>query len=97
MKFQKGHEKRGGRQAGTPNKATTDIKARIKAFIDEKFDSITDSLEMMDPKDRVGAYLKLLEYILPKQRETKIDISSLSEEEIDELLNKAMDKLGDED
>ncbi|WP_232793691.1 hypothetical protein [Siphonobacter sp. SORGH_AS_0500] len=85
------------RKSGTPNKTTADIKARIKALIDDNFDSIVDSIELLEPKDQVAAYLKFLEYILPKQRETKIDISSLSDEEVDSLLEKAMEKMDNEE
>lgn len=95
MPFEKGKAKTGGRKPGAVNKTTADIKARIKALIDDKFESIVDSIELLEPKDQVAAYLKFLEYILPKQRETKIDISSLSEEELDELLQRALNKVDD--
>ena len=87
-----GH-KTGGRTAGTPNKVTSDLKSRIAALIDERFDAISSDLELLEPKDRVTAYLKFLEYVLPKQREQKIDLSTLSDEQIDDLLNKALAKL----
>lgn len=93
MKYEKGHEKQGGRKAGTPNKATATIKERIAALVDEQFENLNDDLELLEPKDRVTAYLKLLEYVLPKQREQKIDLNTLSDEQIDDLLNKAMSKL----
>ena len=93
MKYEKGHEKKGGRQAGTPNKASADLKGRIAALMDEQFDAIAADLELLEPKDRVTAYLKFLEYILPKQREQKIDLSTLTDEQIDDLLNKALAKL----
>ena len=87
-----GH-KTGGRTAGTPNKVTGDIKARIAALIDEQFDTISSDLEQLEPKERVTAYLKFLEYVLPKQREQKLDLSTLTDEQIDDLLNKALNKL----
>ncbi len=93
MPFKKGQKKTGGRKAGSLNKTTADIKARIMALINDKFDSIQEAMEQMEPKDQVGAYLKFMEYILPKQRETRIDISSLSDEELDDMLNKAMAKI----
>ena len=93
MKFEKGHAKTGGRTSGTPNKATTNIKTKIAALIDEQFDAITDDLSELEPKERVTAYLKFLEYVLPKQREQKIDLSTLTDEQVDDLLNKALSKL----
>lgn len=93
MQFEKGREKTGGRKPGSTNKATADIKTKIATLIDEHFETIKDDLESLDPKERVTAYLKFLEYVLPKQREQKIDFSTLTEEQIDEILAKAMNKL----
>ena len=93
MPFEKCRENTGGRKAGTPNKATTDLKSKISALVDEQFETIQTDLESLDPKERVTAYLKFLEYVLPKQREQKIDLSTLTDEQIDDLLNRAMNKL----
>jgi hypothetical protein len=93
MPFEKGREKTGGRKSGSTNRTSTDIKSKIADLIDQQFDAITADLELLEPKERVTAYLKFLEYVVPKQREQKIDLSTLSDEQIDELLNKAMAKL----
>ena len=93
MAFESGRQKTGGRKAGTPNKTGIDIKTRIAGLIDSQFDSIQADLDTLDPKDRVAAYLKFMEYVLPKQREQKIDLSTLTEEEVDALLDKALAKL----
>lgn len=93
MPFEKGREKTGGRRAGQPNRSTTDIKSKIADLIDESFDGIKDDLQDLEPKDRVAAYLKFLEYVVPKQREQKIDLSTLTDEQIDDLINKAINKL----
>ena len=95
MPFEKGREKTGGRKSGSTNRNNADLKSRIMGLMEDKFDEVVSDLEGLDPKDRVTAYLKFMEYVLPKQREQKIDLSSLSDAEIDELLNKAMDKLDD--
>jgi len=86
-------QKTGGRTPGTPNKATTLLKERISTLVDTQFDTILKDLEALEPKDRVAAFLKFIEYILPKQREQKIDLSALTDEQIDDLLNKALSKL----
>ncbi|GAB3957141.1 hypothetical protein GCM10028805_48960 [Spirosoma harenae] len=93
MVFEKGREKTGGRKPGSTNKASTDIKSKIAALIDNQFDAIQTDLQTLEPKDRVAAYLKFMEYVLPKQREQKIDLSTLTDEQIDDLLDKAMAKL----
>ncbi len=67
-------KKTGGRKAGTPNLITADIKSRIAALIDEQFDSISADMAALEPKDRIAAYQRFIEYVLPKQREQKIDL-----------------------
>ena len=86
-------QKTGGRKAGTPNKVTSDLRGRIEQLVNDQFDSIKADLEALDPKDRIAAYQRFIEYVLPKQREQKIDLSSLSDEQIDDLLDRALDKI----
>lgn len=93
MPFEKGREKTGGRKPGITNKATTDIKNKIATLIEEQFEIIQTDLDTLEPRERVTAYLKFLEYVLPKQREQKIDVSTLTDEQIDDMLNRALNKL----
>ncbi|GAB3639712.1 hypothetical protein [Spirosoma arcticum] len=93
MSFEKGREKTGGRKAGSTNRTSSEIKSKIAALIDDQFDMIQADLETLEPKDRVSAYLKFMEYVLPKQREQKIDLSTLTDEQIDDLLDKALAKI----
>ncbi|MEZ0538941.1 hypothetical protein [Fibrella arboris] len=87
-------KKTGGRKAGTPNKVTADLKSRINALIEEQFDAITGDLEHLEPKDRIAAYLKFLEYVLPKQREQKTDVNArldtLNEDQLNSLIDKVL-------
>ena len=87
-----GH-KTGGRTAGTPNKVSSDIKTKIAALIDEQFDAITADLADLEPKERVTAYLKFLEYVLPKQREQKLDVTTRLDSLNDEQLNTLIDQI----
>ncbi|MVM28445.1 hypothetical protein GO755_00270 [Spirosoma sp. HMF4905] len=93
MPFERGRTKTGGRKPGSSNRNSTDLKSRIAALMDDKFEAVAADLEQLEAKDRVTAYLKFLEYIMPKQREQKIDLSALSDQELDELLNKVLTKL----
>ncbi len=95
MKFEKGHEKKGGRKAGTPNKATADIKAMIVTFVSENFEAIAADIQDLEPKDRVNAFLKFLEYTVAKQRETKFDVSGMTDEQLDEVLKRFAERLPD--
>jgi hypothetical protein len=61
-------DKTGGRNKGTPNKVTTELRVRISNFLDAKFDTILDEFNELEPKDKVNLYLKLIEYVIPKMR-----------------------------
>jgi hypothetical protein len=77
-----------GRPLGVPNKITTNLKDRVNLLIENNFDKLQTDLDTIEPKDRLSIMLKLIEYVLPKQKETKIDFSNLSDAEIDELINR---------
>jgi len=94
MPFKKGSSGNpGGRKPGSSNKATTDLKSKVAALMEDQFDAIKVDLLLLDPKDRVMAYLRFLEYVLPKQREQKIDLNTLSDAQIDDLLTKSIQQL----
>ena len=80
--------KYGGRQKGSLNRIPSNLKATIQGIVERQFETLEEDLEQMDAKDKVSLVLKLVEYVLPKQRETKIDFNSLSDDEIDSLINK---------
>lgn len=64
--FQKGHEKKGGRKKGTPNKATTKIKEVFAQIVEDNLETLKNDIAALDPKDRVWVILTLAEYIVPK-------------------------------
>ena len=88
MAFETGRPKSGGRARGVENKNKLSLKSKILSIVENQIDSLEYDLENMDAKDKLNIVLKLIEYVLPKQRETKIDFNSLSDDEIDSLINK---------
>jgi hypothetical protein len=81
-----------GRPKGVPNKTTKELKGLIHRVVERQLETIEADLQALEAKDRLAVLLKLVEYVLPKQREQKIDFSSLTDTEIDELINRITDE-----
>ncbi|MDZ4844305.1 MAG: hypothetical protein SH857_02020 [Chitinophagales bacterium] len=58
--------KTGGREKGTPNKVTSELRERINNFLSDKWTAIEKDFESLEPKERLMFYEKLLSYGLPK-------------------------------
>lgn len=84
-----------GRPRGSRNKATADLRGKITELLDDNYHQVIEDLADLDPKERVTAWIKLLEYALPKLQRTEstIDLSKLTDQEVDELLARAVKKL----
>jgi hypothetical protein len=58
--------KTGGRQKGTSNKVTTDLRQLLKEFVTEELNKVDSLLEQVEAKDRLELLIKLLPYTLPR-------------------------------
>lgn len=72
-KFKKGNKMGKGRPKGSKNKTTLVGKERIQQYFTEQggLDQLLADIEQLEPKDKVNAKIKLIEYFIPKQRENK--------------------------
>jgi len=71
-KFTKGNS---GRPKGSKNKDISTFKAALKTGLIERlgdFFKLLDS-EKLPEKDRINAYLKALEFVMPKQQKIELD------------------------
>lgn len=66
--------KSGGRQKGSTNKVTVPLKESIVNFIEEDFEAVRDIIRKMEPRDRATFYIKLMEFVMPKN--TAVDMTS---------------------
>lgn len=66
-------KKTGGRKKGTQNKVTALTKEIIADLTSKLQPMIMEDIEALDPKDRVKAYIKLAEFVVPKPQ--RLDIS----------------------
>jgi hypothetical protein len=58
--------KTGGREKGTPNRLTKELRSVLKEIIYQEFAGLPDRLDKLEPRDRLELLIKLLPYILPK-------------------------------
>lgn len=66
-------KKYGGRKPGTPNKTTTDVREAIALIAQRNVGKVQQWLESIeDPAKRVGLFLDLCEYHIPKLARTEI-------------------------
>ena len=70
MARNKGMFKTGGRQSGTPNKITNDVRECIKSFINGNIASLQPEYDKMEAKDKLRFLVDLLPYIVPKLQST---------------------------
>ena len=98
MGRKKGCLKTGGRKTGTPNKATKTAKEWIVQTLSANWEQMKSDLKVLEPKERLQLLFKLLEYVTPKQRETSnnIKFEDLTDEEMDELIDKLTNGISDE-
>jgi hypothetical protein len=59
-------KKYGGRQKGTPNRITKELRSVLKDVLYQELEQIQEHLETLNSKERVELLIKLMPYILPK-------------------------------
>jgi hypothetical protein len=58
--------KYGGRQKGTPNKLTKELRSVLKDILYQELEQIQERLDALKPKQRIELLIKLMPYVLPK-------------------------------
>jgi hypothetical protein len=59
-------KKHGGREKGTPNKLTKDLRNILKDIIYNELELLNEKLDELESKERIELVIKLLPYTLPK-------------------------------
>jgi len=65
--------KTGGRTKGTLNRTSAETKEIIQKVVSNEFDNIEILLDRLEAYDRINVIIKLLPYIVPKQKELFLD------------------------
>ena len=59
-------KKYGGREAGTPNRLTKELRAALKNILHQEIELLPNHFNKLEPKDRLELLVKLLPFALPK-------------------------------
>lgn len=66
MPFEKGREKTGGRNKGTPNKTTRTVLNMLRSIYAQELERLPEILEQLDATQRVNVIIKLSQLLVPK-------------------------------
>jgi hypothetical protein len=67
-------KKYGGREPGTPNRLTKELRAALKNILHQEIELLPEHFNKLEPKDRLELLAKLLPYALPKVEPEKYQI-----------------------
>lgn len=85
----KGTIKTGGRQPGSQNKTSAELKTWISAVIEDNKSKFVENLAKVDPEKHIAIIEKLMSYIVAKPQ--SLDIS-MEYKELEALLTKTPDQ-----
>ena len=86
MEQKERRKKTGGRQKGSVNKTTTELKAIITQIVGNQLDRLEgdlDKIRRQNPAKAVEIAAKLIDYVLPKQ--TKMELEGELKHKIDKI------------
>jgi hypothetical protein len=58
--------KTGGRQKGTPNKLTSEVRTVLKDIVHDEIAYLPELLKNLEPKERLQVLIKILPFVIPK-------------------------------
>ena len=64
--------KSGGRQKGTPNKVTKDVRECIRTFIEYNIPTLQEDFNQLEAKERILIIERLLKYVIPAKVDTLV-------------------------
>jgi len=68
-----GRGRLGGRQKGTPNRTTSDLKRWLSGLLDDNRKQFEDDIKALRPDERIRLLSGLMAYIIPKQQSLSVE------------------------
>ncbi len=65
--------KTGGRSAGTPNKATAEVREKFSLLLENNFDKMQKDIDLLEPKDRLNVLIQISKFVLPTLQSIDLD------------------------
>ena len=68
--------KTGGRNAGTPNKVTSEVREQFKQLLENNIAQMQNDIDELKPKDRIKVLLELSRFIVPTLKSTEWNLET---------------------
>ena len=92
-----GRGRLGGRKAGTPNKATKEVKEWVSGLLTDGRARFEQALLQLSPEEYIKTYMGLMPYVTPKMQAISLDASLEAEyKNLERLLDNAPNEFVDE-
>jgi len=65
-------KKYGGREKGTPNKITSEIREKFTLLVVNNIERLQDDINTLEPKDRIKMIIELSKFVLPSLKAMEI-------------------------
>lgn len=91
MPYQKGQSGNlSGRPVGTSNKSTNKLRDWITEFLEDNKDRIKEDWLLLEPKDRIVLFEKLLKYSLPTLQATTLntEFDTMTDTDLDRIISE---------
>lgn len=69
-------KKTGGRDKGTLNKTTAELREKFTLLIESNFDKLQTDIDLLEPKDRIKTILELTKFVIPTLKATDLTVES---------------------
>ncbi len=91
--FQKGISGNpGGRPRGSKNKATTEVRERLRDFCSNNWPRFERDFKQRQPLERAQLFERLLKFVVPVMKETDLSLTleKLTDSQLDQLVERIM-------